>query len=259
MDENKDVLFDAVLETVKMVRDNSKEKIELYLSVGNFTSSGEFVEGFPNQQLASRLISRLNNNCDYYQTWRKNPQYVFVEAEYEKGVRQQTSDLKRTVKTYTVRQNMCEIDIGTDRPIDLKLTAVKVTDANISKDKVVYDIVTKNKPDSVRILQEASFIEDFSPNTSFPCNIKYSVRKVSQKSVDKMSCTKYPCVYHCCIELENDIFPLEDKVEEKKQNEFFTTCLLSRARSILGTHSITNEGVVKIPEAKMFMENKFMY
>lgn len=254
--ERVDNVFGSVVKMVEYVRERHKEDIEMELRIGQFTNNGEFFPGYQHQNKAviSRLLKRLEKNSKDINTWENVKQYVFIRAEYPNGIRQTCIPKQENSKTFSIKKRLGKVDISTDRIYDLRFSLCRETPVQISKDHAIHEMVKKNKPESVRVMQRASFTEEI-PMGDYKFKLQYDISKVSKQSQTKLSCTKYPCTYHCEIELLGKLLPLSDKDEENRQNEFIARSFISRGKALLGTFTLTPSGLVELPQPKLYLLN----
>jgi hypothetical protein len=254
-----DPVLTAVVKMVAYVRDNPQNDIELELRIGQFVSSGTFFPGYQHQNrpVVKRLLSRLTTTCEKKTQWTGKKQYVFIRAEYPQGIRQ-TCIPKHTDKTLTMKKRLGKIDISTDRVYDLRFSLCRETCVQPKNDHAIYEMVRKNKPESVRVMQRASFVETVPFSKSSSIQLQYDISKVSEQSNSKMSCTKNPCSYHCEIELVSQLQPLKDKDQESKENEYIARVMLSRGKALLGSYTIVADTSVPLPPPKLFLLNNDM-
>ena len=249
-----DNVLSSVCKMVQYVREHHNEDIELELRIGQFTVNGEFFPGYQyqNRSVISRLIQRMEKNCESMGEWENNKQYMFIRAEYPNSVRQ--TCVPNSPKVFTLKKRLGKVDISTDRIYDVRFSLCKETPIRLASNHAIHEMVKRDKPLSVRMIQRASFIETIKMGSS-SFKVQYDISKVSRQSNSKMTCTQHPCTYHCEIELIDSLTPMSDKLEEKRQNEFIAMSLISRGRALLGTHTITENGLMSLPQPKLFVLN----
>lgn len=250
------VVADTFLDAVQKYRETDSTCLKV--SIGQLGRGSCFTPGFSAQTSATRLILRLGKNCERYENWTKRQQFVYIECDYGNNIYQQTTSPNTKVHTYSIRNLVDTVDISTDRFHDLQLTIDHSVDAHISKNKAVYDVVKTNKPVSIRIIQDASFVENISPVENFHVSFKYSILKVSSKGTNKLDCTRERCAYHCTVSVEtcNDTSNVTTPPAEiRRQNNFVARSLLLRATAILGSHVLTEKGSVGMPDARLLIVN----
>jgi hypothetical protein len=224
--------------------------MELEMRIGQFTTGGQFTPGYTseNRHIIQRLLRRLEKNCQDKDNWTNDKQYMFIRAEYPNGIRR-TCIPNNPDKTLLIeKKRLGKIDLNTDRNYDIRFSLC--SEAVVTSDQVL-SMVKINKPESVRMIQRASFIETINLQDHQHFRLQYDISKVSKQSDDKMTCTKYPCSYQCELELIEKLQPLDDKAEEEKQNKFIARVMIDRSRALLGSYTITPNGLTALNTAKL--------
>ena len=280
---NPHEVLSSVTKMVSHVRQNDKDPIEMEVRVGHFTYGGEFSAGFSNMntdeilQVINRLVNSLNKNCTQLKHWTKIPEFQMLRAVYPHNIRRTCvtgTDQTPEQNTLCIKSRIGKIDITTDRSPDLRFSICRETPINLHRDHAAYDSVTRNKPESVRIMQRASFVEviPFDPRQTYPevdgkispaeheCfRLQFDISKVSPRASTKIetckgvkpSATNTTCAYHCEIELVTKLRPLQDKTESEQQDQFIAQSMINRAKALLGSYDITTGNL--LPQPKLFL------
>jgi hypothetical protein len=224
-------------EMVHHVRYSDTYELEIRLGL---VTERCFLSGYDHQykHVVNRLITRLKRNCKLLPQWTMKDQYMFMRAEYEDGIRQTCMPGNGT-SNYETKRNLQNVDlVCLSHPLDLR--------CSLSVETPVHPMSSlyTQAPKSVRVIQRATFHEEFCEKGHILCQFQYDVSKVTPKAKDKFKCTQSPCRYHCEIELTNTLHPIADKKEEERQDKCIARALLFRGGSFLGTHTMDG---IKLP------------
>ena len=252
--KGQDLLFENFVKLVQTTRDNNAKKMKLEVCIGQFMTNGNFVPGYNHcfRHVINRLLKRLEKNCEDLDCWNDVRKHVFIRAKYPNGVIQ-TCDPNKENRSFIIQKCVDSIDVRTSHPCDLKVQLSTETPVDPQKDSDICYLVKNNKPDSVRMLQRASFTETVYIDETVSFQLQFNISKISEPGSDKFSCTTQPCVYHCQLELKDKLIPLLDKKLELEHNIFIAKSILDRSRALLGTYQNTDSGIYPLPVAKLYV------
>jgi hypothetical protein len=252
--KGQDLLLENFVKLVQTARDNNAKEMRLEVCIGQFLTNGNFVPGYNHRfrHVINRLLKRLEKNCEDFDYWNDVKKHVFIRANYPKGVTQ-TCDPNKVNRSFIIQKCVGSIDIRTSHPCDMRVKLSTETHVDPKKDSDICLLVRNNKPDSVRMLQRASFTETVYIDELCSFQLQFNISKISEPGSDKISCTNHPCAYHCQVELKDKLIPLLDKKLELEHNIFIANSILDRSRALLGTYQNTDAGILPLPVAKLYV------
>lgn len=231
---------------------------ELEARVGKFNSNGTFTAGITNQYRAvvSKLLSRFEQNCkDDPQHWQKVPQDLIVKTDYP-GCLRHIATPQTGASSLLIKKRIDQLDTVTDRHCDLRFSlSEEVTIENNIEKEACLQRMSVEKSECVRIVQRASFIETVDVDIVGYFKFRYDISKISEKvDCETKDQTSIPSTYHFEVELLSDNLDISvDKEIQNRHDEYLATCLLHRARALLGTSLQTATGIVILPQPSLYI------
>lgn len=265
MEEKSDAVLESVIKMIQYARQNHTEQMEIEARVGKFTHEHEFVAGYPKEQipLITKMLERMQKNATVMDDpraprnkWEMIPKYYMVRGSYDHGLRR-TCRPNQTEPEFVLKKQVGKLDLLTDRSYHLRISLCKESTVEMNKSHPMYETVTKKPPLSVRYVQRASFVERVPAFENFPEIVfQWDISKTSPEAPTKAKASESPCMYHCECELQTKLFPVENKLLERQQDEYIAQMLICRASALLGTSYKSAQGqLVPLPPAKLVVIN----
>jgi len=249
-----DYLIQRVASMVNYIRHRPEQPgLELEARVGKFVP-GDFQAGYDSKfkDIILRMINRLNRSAEHSTYWKAEKQYAMQRFNYANGVRKTcVPRAKQMDTTYTLKQRVDEgINLRcNNREYDARISLSNETPitTDTPEGKAMIQALKKTKVESVRLLHRASFVHTVPPESyvvtknpsvvTKPIQFQFDISKVSTAGHNKLNSSQGPVFYHCEVELLNrqNLTPLQDAEEERKQDQFIAQYLIQCLRSLLGT------------------------
>jgi hypothetical protein len=257
-----DSVFDKVLKMVEKYR-KSKKNLELECRIGQFTTQHQFVPGYEYQHLKviTKMISSLHKKVACCSNWSSIERYKFCRCQFAHDIRSTHIEGKKAI--YVKKKGIDKINIKTDnREYDVRFALASEEVVELKQNKDVYNMISKSEPDNVRLGKRLSFFEEVNTNNDdkkpndFEFKLRYDITQFTKPARNKIEACGEPTDYHCEIEMDNQLLPLENKEIENKQNRYIAKVLLSRIGSLLGTSVITPSGHESLDHPKFYLLQK---
>jgi hypothetical protein len=234
-------VHDGLMALVKHCRRASSEKkagkCVLEVRLGRYDAANTFMPGFrhDNTAVVQRLMRRLTANCRDKPNWKAVDQYLFLRSYYPDGIRCTHAPDRTDVGGYQTKRRVAGMDLTTNRPHHMCVSLMEHKDVDASGDARLTEMLKRDRPESMRLLQRASFVETVQMGQRH-LQLRYDISKVSPSKSDKKHCTSAPCNYHFGLKVESALSALGGKEEEDTEDAFIVEALLARMRAMLGTH-----------------------